>query len=261
MTIYYYYYALIVEYNGKDYCGWQKQKHCPTIQETLEKVLSKISNQSIHTVCAGRTDSGVHATGQVISFKTNTNRPLKAWILGANALLPADIKVVTAYFVEKNFNARLSAEYRRYNYLIYQRKISSAFFSSSSAWLPYVLDLDIMNEASQYLLGEQDFSAFRSSECQSRSTYRNIHHAFFKKNGDYIVFDIKANSFLHHMVRNIVGTLVEVGVGRKKAAWVANLLRKENNDKIGKKMPSKGLYLVDVGYPNMCKFINNTLII
>lgn len=255
-----FYYALVIEYYGKAYCGWQKQAHCTSVQGMLEQALSQIANQSIHTICAGRTDSGVHATGQVVSFATSTKRPLKAWQFAVNALLPADIKVIAVYDVDKDFNARFSALYRRYNYLIYQRETPSVLLLGHSTWLPYTLDVDVMNKACDYLLGEQDFSAFRSSQCQSQSTHRNIHHAFFKRNGNYIIFDIQANAFLHHMVRNIVGTLIEVGTGKQSPLWIESLLQQNDRKKAGKTSPAEGLYLVGVGYPEKYKVFENNLI-
>ena len=255
-----YYHALVMEYYGKNYCGWQKQFHTPSVQEAIEQALSQIADQPVNTVCAGRTDSGVHATGQVLSFETNTKRPLRAWQFGVNALLPVDIKVVAAYYVDKNFNARLSALYRRYNYLIYQRKIPSALFSGNSTWIPYTLDINQMNRACQYLLGEQNFSAFRSSQCQSKSTFRNIHHAFFKQKEEHIIFDIQANAFLHHMVRNIVGTLIEIGRGQKSPIWIKNLLWQKDREKSGKTAPAKGLYLVSVDYPQIYRIVARNIL-
>ena len=219
----------------------------------LEQALSQIADHPIDTICAGRTDSGVHATAQVVSFETTAKRPDKAWQFGVNALLPADIKIIAVHPVDKNFNARFSALYRRYNYVFYQHHTSSALFSGHNTWLPYPLNIDTMNQACQYLLGEQDFSSFRASQCQSRSTHRDIHHAFFKQNGKYIIFDIQANAFLYHMVRNIIGTLIEVGLGKQPPKWIATLLQQKDRTKAGKTLPAQGLYLVGVGYPTAYK--------
>ena len=261
MNILKYYYALVIEYNGRAYCGWQKQLNKSSIQGVLEQALFKIAKESISTICAGRTDKGVHATNQVVSFSTTIKRPLKAWKFGVNAFLPNDIKVIESYNVDKEFNARFSAIYRRYNYIIYQFSSPSALFFGQYTWLPFKLNIDLMNTACQYLLGEQNFSAFRSSQCQSKSTHRNIHHAFFKKNGKCIIFDIQANAFLHHMVRNIIGTLIEIGTGKKSASWIKYLLQQHDRKKAGKTSPAEGLYLVKVGYPQHYKFFSTNLIL
>ena len=245
------YYALVIEYFGQNYCGWQRQTHSPSVQEQVEIALSKISGENIEIVCAGRTDAGVHATAQVVNFSTTALREAKAWSLGVNSLLPKDIKVRSVHQVNQGFNARFRALYRRYNYLIYQNKTSSALWCQHSTRVKHKLDADAMNQACEYLIGEQDFSSFRSSQCQSNTSFRNIHHAFFKRCGDFIVFDIQGNAFLHHMVRNIVGSMLKVGYKEHKPQWIGELLLQKDRNQAGVTAASHGLYLVEVGYEDL----------
>ena len=242
-------YALVLEYNGDNYCGWQKQEHSLSVQGHLEKALSKIANEKISTVCAGRTDTGVHASAQVVNFSTHVTRNKKSWILGANSLLPQDIRVFNLYQVNESFSARFSALHRRYQYLIHNSTIASPLFSKNAIWFRNKLHLDNMNEACRYLLGEQNFSSFRSSKCQSRTAMRYIHHAYFLKYGEFVLFDIRGNAFLHHMVRNIVGVMLEIGVQRHKPQWIKELLDLKDRKKADKTSPAGGLYLVEVSYP------------
>jgi tRNA pseudouridine38-40 synthase len=245
-------YALVLEYDGSNYCGWQRQSHSPSVQEDLECSLSKIANHPIEVVCAGRTDTGVHATAQVVNFSSSATRSLSAWLNGVNANLPKAIKVTDIVEVDEHFSARFTAKYRRYNYVVLQRKSSSPIFENRAVWERRVLNLDAMNQACQYLLGEQDFSAFRSSQCQSHSPNRYIHHAFFKCSGDFVIFDIKGNAFLHHMVRNIMGSLLAIGLGEQSPEWIATLLAEKDRNQAGKTAPAHGLYLVEVGYSSDC---------
>ena len=243
-------YALVLEYAGTNYCGWQRQNHSDSVQERLEKALSIIANEPIEVVCAGRTDTGVHAMAQVINFSTSAIRQEKAWVLGVNAHLPNDINVSAVYEVDERFSARFSALYRRYQYVVYQSKTSSALWHERVTWINQSLDISKMNAACTYLLGEQDFSSFRSSQCQSVSAKRNIHHAYFIKHGQFIIFDIQGNAFLHHMVRNIVGSMLEVGLGKKSPDWInALLIGVKDRTQAGVTAPPQGLYLIEVGYP------------
>ncbi|WP_192485275.1 MULTISPECIES: tRNA pseudouridine(38-40) synthase TruA [Cysteiniphilum] len=242
-------YALVLEYAGTNYCGWQRQNHSDSVQERLEKALSIIANEPIEVVCAGRTDTGVHAMAQVINFSTSAIRQEKAWVLGVNAHLPNDINVFAVYEVDERFSARFSALYRRYQYVIYQNKTSSALWHERVTWVNQSLDISKMNAACTYLLGEQDFGSFRSSQCQSVSAKRNIHHAYFIKHGQFIIFDIQGNAFLHHMVRNIVGSMLEVGLGKKSPDWINALIGVKDRTQAGVTAPPQGLYLIEVGYP------------
>lgn len=237
-----------VEYLGSQYSGWQRQNHASSVQEKIEQVLSQISDQKINIICAGRTDRGVHATNQVIHFETENKRPLKAWLLGANGLLPKDIKLTWAKEVNQSFHARFSAKWRHYRYIIYRRNISSAILNPLTTWVYEKLDVKAMCDATSYLLGEQDFSSFRAAECQSHSSFRRIDEVKLYQENAFLIFEIKGNAFLHHMVRNIVGTLLEIGIGKHRSEWIKELLALKDRTKAGKTAPASGLYLVDVGY-------------
>ncbi len=241
--------ALGIEYLGSNYCGWQRQSHAKSVQQTLEQVLSKIADEPIQVNCAGRTDTGVHATGQVVNFHCTKERPKKAWILGANTQLPNDIAVRWVKTVPTDFHARFSAVARRYRYLIANTKAKPAILHSGLTWVRQSLDIDAMNEACQYFPGEQDFSAFQASSCQSSTAMRNIHHLKVSKQDEYCIIDIKANAFLHHMVRNIAGTLITIGRGHKPSSWTNELLVSKNRNLAAATASPNGLYLVDVDYP------------
>ncbi len=197
--------ALMVEYDGSQFHGWQSQNGLRTVQHALEEALSKIASQQINIVGAGRTDTGVHATSQFIHFDCLAERSIRSWIYGTNSYLPKDVCVKWGRFMPPEFHARHTALSRQYRYIIYNAPIRPALLRSRVTWQYRHLDHHLMHEASQYLLGEQDFTSFRSIECQSRSPMRNIHHLQVLRQGDFIVIDITANAFLHHMVRNIAG--------------------------------------------------------
>lgn len=241
-------YLLQIEYLGKNYCGWQRQSHSPSVQEELEKALSKISNHNIEVTCAGRTDTGVHATSQIVNFYTDAYRPLNAWQRGANALLPKDIKILNIKEVDNDFNSRFSAINRTYNYVIYNSTISSPIFVEHCLWENRQLDITKMNQACKYLLGEQDFSSFRSSQCQSNTPFRNIQKAEFIKQGNFIVFEVVGNAFLHHMIRNLVGSLLKVGLGLQSSEWIKELLEAKDRTQAAETAKAHGLYFVGVKY-------------
>ncbi|BAP58449.1 tRNA pseudouridine synthase A [Candidatus Tachikawaea gelatinosa] len=224
-----------------------------TVQEELETVLSKISDHKITTFCAGRTDKGVHSIGQVIHFECKKLRPDSAWIKGANQLLPEDIAISWVKHVPKYFHARFSAISRCYRYLIYN-KISkpSIFLNNNVLHVKEPLNVDKMQQAGLFLIGEKDFSIFRSSQCQSSTPWRNIMYVLIKKINNYIIIDIKANSFLHHMVRKIVGSLIEIGKNYKKnETWISEILKIKNcNISHFSTVKAKGLYLFSVDYPD-----------
>ncbi|APC91527.1 MULTISPECIES: tRNA pseudouridine(38-40) synthase TruA [Francisella] len=242
-------YLLQIEYFGKNYCGWQRQSHSPSIQAELEKALSKIANQNIEVTCAGRTDTGVHATSQIVNFHSDADRSLSAWQRGANAILPQDIKILAAKEVNNDFNSRFSALNRTYNYLIYNSPISSPIFAEHSLWVNRELDIGKVNQACKYLLGEQDFSSFRSSQCQSNTPFRNIQKAEVIKQGSFIVFEVVGNAFLHHMIRNFVGSLLKVGLGFESANWIKSLLEARDRTQAAETAKAHGLYFVGVEYP------------
>ncbi|OOF55331.1 tRNA pseudouridine(38-40) synthase TruA [Rodentibacter myodis] len=241
--------ALGVEYNGQHYFGWQRQEKVRSVQEELEKALSFVANEKIEVFCAGRTDSGVHGTGQVVHFETNAQRPEKAWSFGANANLPGDIAVKWAKVVDDEFHARFSATARRYRYILYCNKLRSAILPAGITHCHFDLNADEMHKAGQFLLGEQDFSAFRAAQCQSNTPWRNVHHLKVVRKGEYIIVDIQANAFLHHMVRNIVGSLIEVGAGNQPIEWIKWLLEQRERKLAAPTAKPDGLYLVEVIYP------------
>lgn len=241
--------ALGVEYDGSAFYGWQRQREVNSVQQELETALSKVANQPIELFCAGRTDAGVHATGQVVHFDTSAVRDSKGWVMGANAQLPDGIAVRWATPVTEDFHARFSATARRYRYIIYNQKYRPGILRSGLSHYHQSLDIDLMRQAAPYLLGEQDFTSFRAIQCQSHSPFRNVHHLMIERRGDFIILDIKANAFLHHMVRNITGSLLEVGMQNKPPQWIAELLAAKNRNLAAATAKPGGLYLVDVDYP------------
>ena len=242
-------YLLQIEYFGKNYCGWQRQTHSPSIQEALEKALSKIANQSIEVTCAGRTDTGVHATSQVVNFQSDADRSFNSWMRGANALLPKDIKILDIKEVDSDFNSRFTAINRTYNYIIYNSTTSSPVFAEHCLWENRQLNIDKMNQACKYLIGEQDFTSFRSSQCQSNTPFRYIQKAEFVRQGNFIIFEVVGNAFLHHMIRNLVGSLLKVGLEMQKPEWIAELLEAKDRTKAAETAKAHGLYFVGVEYP------------
>jgi len=242
-------YALGVEYDGSQYYGWQRQKSVISVQQTLEQALSKVANEPIEVVCAGRTDTGVNATNQIVHFDTTQQRKDVAWTLGVNTQLPKDIAVSWVQRVSENFHARFSATARRYRYIIYNNNLRSAILSHGLSFCHYDLDEVLMHEAAQYLVGEHDFTSFRTVHCQAHSPIRTLMHCNVSRQGNYIILDVKANAFLHHMVRNIAGSLMKVGQGLKPVTWIKEVLEARNRCLAGITAPSAGLYFVDVDYP------------
>ncbi len=243
-------YILQIEYFGENYNGWQRQPSFPSIQQEIEKALSKVANHKVEVVCAGRTDSGVHATSQIANFSSDANRSLMAWKMGINAILPSCIKILDIQEVPSDFNSRFAATSRTYNYVIYNAQVSSPIFAKHSLWENRPLDIDKMNAAAKYLLGEHDFSSFRSSECQANTQFRTIHKAEFTKHGSIIIFEVKGNAFLHHMIRNFIGSLVNIGLGQKEPIWIKELLAAKDRSVAAKTARPQGLYFVGVEYPD-----------
>ncbi|WP_214000225.1 tRNA pseudouridine(38-40) synthase TruA [Arsukibacterium sp.] len=241
--------ALGIEYDGTGFFGWQRQREVNSVQQELETALTKVANSPVEVFCAGRTDAGVHATGQVVHFDTDASRDCKAWIMGTNSQLPDQIAVRWAKPVADDFHARFSATARRYRYIIYNQKFRPAILRSGLSHYHQQLDISLMQQAAPVLIGEHDFSAFRAIQCQSKTPFRNIHHLQLSRVGDYLVLDIKANAFLHHMVRNITGSLLEIGMGRKPVSWLGELLQSRNRNLAAATAKPGGLYLVDVDYP------------
>ncbi|QJC38010.1 tRNA pseudouridine(38-40) synthase TruA [Enterobacteriaceae endosymbiont of Donacia marginata] len=254
-----YKFALGVEYNGTNYHGWQKQKKYhkkKTIQEYLEKVISKIANHDVIIFCAGRTDIGVHSLGQVVHFETYSFRKKKSWILGINSLLPKDIVIKWIVSVKKEFHARFSALSRRYFYIIYNNKYRSAIFNNLSTLSNHKLNIKKIKNAMKYLLGEHNFSSFQSGKKKNGSSFRNILNCDIKKYGNYIILDIKANAFLYHMVRNIVGSLIEIGIGNQNEDWLLELIKSEDRTKAAVTVKPNGLFLAGVEYPTHFRIPN-----
>lgn len=241
--------ALGVEYDGSNFFGWQRQAEVDSVQEQLETALSYIANAPIRLHCAGRTDSGVHGTGQVVHFDTDVIRQMSAWTLGVNTKLPNTIAVRWAKEVDDSFHARYSATARRYRYIIYNHSLRAGVLSQGVSHYRGEINETLMHQAAQTLLGEHDFTSFRALHCQSKTPFRTVHHVSVTRQGMYILVDIKANAFLHHMVRNIVGSLIEVGLGHQPINWLAQLLLEKNRKLAAPTAKPNGLYLVDVSYP------------
>jgi len=242
-------YGAVVEYDGSQFCGWQRQLHCDAVQASVEKALSSVAAQPLRIACAGRTDTGVHAWHQVIHFDTTTVREPRNWMLGANANLPASVRLHWVDEMPAQFHARFSAISRTYRYLILNRQVKAAVMHSGLSWCRHPLSAQAMAEAAQALLGEQDFSAFRGAGCQSNTPMRNVKSIEVFQQGDIIAIEICANAFLLHMVRNIAGALMAVGKGKQKVDWIESLLAGRDRTKSAATAPAAGLYLIDVGYP------------
>ncbi|MEW9799089.1 tRNA pseudouridine(38-40) synthase TruA [Alteromonas sp. CYL-A6] len=242
--------ALGIEYDGAAHYGWQRQREVPSVQEYLETALSTVANMPIEVQCAGRTDAGVHATGQVVHFDCDNPRPERAWTLGVNANLPDSIAVTWCKAVSDDFHARFSATHRRYRYIIYNAKMRPAILHHGVTHVHRELDASRMHEAAQALLGEQDFTSFRAALCQSHTPFRNVTDVSVRRQGRYVILEIQANAFLHHMVRNIAGTLIEIGAGEQPVNWVADLLALKDRSQAAATAKPNGLYLVDVTYPD-----------
>jgi tRNA pseudouridine38-40 synthase len=242
--------ALGVEYDGTHYFGWQRQKEVQSIQQKLEAALSQVANHPVEVQCAGRTDAGVHGTGQVVHFDTSAKRNLAAWTMGVNANLPRDIAVSWATEVSDDFHARFSATARRYRYIIYNHHLRPGIHASGVSHYHGDICAERMHQAGQYLLGENDFTSFRAAHCQSKSPWRNVMHLNVSRHQRYIVIDIKANAFVHHMVRNIAGSLITVGKGEQEPAWIEWLLQAKDRKLASATAKPDGLYLVEVDYPD-----------
>jgi tRNA pseudouridine38-40 synthase len=240
--------ALTLEYDGSAFHGFQLQSGQTSAQGILEGALSRIAAAPVRVVAAGRTDAGVHATAQVVSFPVPTRRPLKAWWRGANSLTPASLSVVAAMGVPSAFNARFSATARRYHYVILEAETRPALLHQRVTWSRRRLDDDAMHRAAQVLMGEHDFTSFRAASCQARTAYRCVQAISVRRFGAFVVIDVIANAFLHHMVRNIASALLQVGRGERPVRWVANVLAARRREVLGVTAPADGLYLVEVRY-------------
>lgn len=240
--------ALGVEYDGRPYCGWQSQTGVDTVQDSLQHALGQIAGEPVSVTAAGRTDTGVHALEQVVHFDTQAERPLSAWVRGVNAVLPESIAVRWAHPVPDEFHARFSAHGRSYRYLLLDCPVRSPLHAGRVGWFHAPLDAGAMRDAAQYLLGEHDFSAFRASECQAKSPVKHLHRLDICRKGEMLVFDLDADAFLHHMVRNIVGCLVYVGKGKHPPEWLKEILEGRDRTRAAPTFAPDGLYLRRIRY-------------
>ena len=242
-------FAVGIEYDGTRYAGWQHQPGRETIQDCVQKALSAVADHPVTVAAAGRTDAGVHACAQVAHFDTRADRPVRGWVLGANSHLPPDIAINWAMEVEPSFHARYTAQGRTYRYCILRRATRPAILRDRVCWSRAALDAGAMQEAAQALVGEHDFSSFRAVECQSTTPVRHVDAISVTAEGPLVMVEISANSYLHHMVRNIVGTLMAVGAGERPPGWVAEVLAARDRTRAGITAPASGLYLWQVRYP------------
>lgn len=237
-----------VEYQGTAYSGWQSLPGRATVQGTLEAALSTVADAPVAVITAGRTDAGVHALQQVVHFDSAATRRADSWLFGVNSLLPEDISLRWVQLVPAAFHARFGAIRRDYRYVIHNRRTRSALLAHRATWLLRPLDVEAMAEAAQALLGEHDFSSFRDSQCQAPSPVRRLETVSVRRQGDFVLVDVGGNAFLHHMVRNIVGTLAEVGYGRQPVSWVAAVLAARDRRLAGMTAAADGLYFVGPRY-------------
>ncbi len=241
--------ALGIEYDGSRFCGWERQHGERTVQQSVCDALSKVAGQPVRVVCAGRTDARVHAWGQVVHMDCAVSRSMRAWVLGGTANLPRDVSIVWARPVPASFHARFSARSRHYRYVILNRPVRPAILGSRACWECRSLDVERMRSAAGYLLGEHDFSSYRAVACQAKSPVRHVYRLEVDRHGLMVFIDVVANAFLHHMVRNIAGVLMSIGVGRHDVTWSREVLEAKDRRQGGITAPPEGLYLVGVEYP------------
>jgi len=251
--------ALGIEYQGTAYCGWQFQDHCNSVQNELQIALSRIANEPIKIQCAGRTDTGVHAIGQVVHFDTYAKRGIRSWIEGSNTHLPRDIRIVWCQEMTEDFHARFSAIARQYRYVMFNREVHAANLATQATWVKYPLNESSMHLAAQALVGHLDFSSFRASGCQARHPMREVQSIKVSRRGHFVFIDIQANAFLHHMVRNIAGALIEVGRERQSTGYIAEVLALKDRKQAPMTAPAEGLYFVNALYPDEFKLPQNKL--
>lgn len=241
--------ALGIEYDGTDYLGWQTLSHGANLEDTVAAAVGFVADHDVKLTCAGRTDSGVHALCQVVHFESPAVRTERAWALGATARLPSSISVRWAKEVPEAFHARYSALARRYRYVIVDRPVRPALEGRYVAWERHALDIDAMHAAAQALVGEHDFSAFRTVACQARHPWRRVDEISVARSGERVVIEVEANAFLHHMVRNMVGSLIPIGRGERPVGWIADLLRAKDRSKAGPTAVAGGLVFLGPRYP------------
>jgi len=242
-------YALGIEYDGSEFLGWQRHSNGPTVQVAVEVALSFVAHAPVTVVCSGRTDSGVHAACQVVHFESEAPRTARAWVLGTNTRLPGGIRVLWCQAVANEFHARYSARARSYRYRILNRAIPPAMQRHYLSWERLPLDAPAMDRAAQALVGEHDFSAFRTAQCQAKHPRRNLQGISVRREDEVLTINVQANAFLHHMVRNIVGSLIEVGRGERAEAWLGELLAGRDRTVAGPTAPAEGLVFLGPKYP------------
>lgn len=245
--------ALGISYQGSAYHGWQSQKGLVCIQTCLEQAISQVADHPISLSCAGRTDKGVHALGQVAHFDSSVQRSQRAWLLGCNSHLPPDIRINWVQVVDSTFHARFSATARRYYYIIYNHPLKNALWNQYTTHNYYPLNEKDMQFAAQYLMGEHDFSSFRAAGCQAKNARREVQHIKVMREGSYVIIDIQANAFLHHMVRNMSAVLMSIGAGKKPIEWAKEVLLAQDRKAADITASPNGLYLCQVFYPE--KFV------
>ena len=241
-------YALGIEYDGAGFCGWQRQSHSPSVQQSIEKAIAVVANHPVTVICAGRTDTGVHARGQVVHFDSLSERSERQWVLGINSNLPDAVRVLWVRGVDDNFHARFGALSRSYQYTIMNRRVRPAIGFSYYGWCREALDAGRMNEVAQVLQGRHDFSAFRSTGCSAQHAVREVTLINVSRQGEVVKIDITANAFLYHMVRNIVGSLIQVGKGEKSGQWFEKVFYGQDRKLAGVTAEPHGLCFMNVRY-------------
>lgn len=242
-------YALGIEYDGSGFSGWQRLSEGSTVQAEVEKALSFVAHHEVQVVCSGRTDAGVHAQCQVIHFESAAARTNRAWVLGCNTKLSRDVRVLWCQPMSDEFHARYSARARRYRYTILNRAIPPAMQRHFLSWERLPLDADAMHAAAQALVGQHDFTSFRTVKCQAKHPNRDLQDISVKRKADEVIIEVQANAFLHHMVRNIVGSLIMIGRGEKDIGWMAELLALKDRTQAGPTAPAEGLVFLGPKYP------------
>lgn len=240
--------ALQLAYDGRGFAGWQIQPDRPTVQGALETALAALLQTPVRTLSAGRTDAGVHALGQVVHFDTAVERPLTAYVRGVNARLPDAVAVLDAWPVREDFHARFDARARRYGYLLHNAPVRDPLWSGRAGWVHRPLDAQAMRAAAQCLVGEHDFTSFRAAQCQASTPVRTLKSIELRRRGGWIYLELVADAFLHHMVRNIVGALVQVGSGARPASWLAGLLAARDRRLGAPTFAPDGLYFLGPDY-------------
>jgi tRNA pseudouridine38-40 synthase len=241
--------AAAVEYDGSGFQGWQVQQGARTVQAAVEQALGRVADHPVRVLCAGRTDAGVHAEAQVVHFDTFADRSFRSWVFGANSGLPEDVSVLWAQRVSDDFHARFSATGRTYRYVILNRAIRPALLAGRVCWEYRPLSLAAMQAGANYLIGEHDFSSYRALACQARSPVRDVRRLEVIQEGDFVVIEVEANAFLHHMVRNLAGVLMAIGMGKHPPVWAQQVLDARDRTAGGVTAPPQGLYLMRVHYP------------